>query len=361
MGGVLALLVGSTSLFALTRKETPPAAPTPIYELAAADVLKVTPQPLTRSLRLSGTLSPVRHAMVKAHSGGIVMEVRAQEGDRVRRGAVLVRMDPRNLQAELDARQAALRKAQADSTLAAKNRDNSVILLKEKLISQNAFDQTVATHESAIASQEGAMAQLRLAQLALDETEIRADFDGIVAARDAQVGERAAAGALLLSLVDLSQMQLEALVPVADIPAVRVGVAARFHVDGFGERQFAGRVERISPQTEQGTRSLTVYVSVDNADSTLKGGMFADGQLVLAQTAPVLAVPSSAIHKDQEGAYVLSVKEGSVVRLPVVTGAEYGDSGMTVVDEGVAEATHVIVAPATTLKPGARAKLAANS
>jgi len=329
------------------------------YELAPSDVVVIEPKPLTRTLRLSGSLTPLRHAVIKSHSVGTLIEMRVNEGDRVREGALIARIDPRNLQAELDARVAALHKAQADLALAAKNRDNSIVLLNQRLISQNAFDQNEAAYAASLANEQAAAAQLRLAQIALDDTEIRAEFSGVVAARHVQAGERVMPDTPLVTVVDLSTMQLEALVPVADVPSVQVGQAARFTVDGFGERQFTGTVERINPQAQSGTRSLAVYLTVANADSSLKGGMFAEGDLLLQRTSPVIAVPSVAVHNDEEGSYVLSLKEGVVARTPVKLGANFAESQLTVIDNGLEDAMQIIVAPASTLKPGARAKLAA--
>jgi RND family efflux transporter MFP subunit len=286
--GVAGILAVSGSLFAISRSPESKTNESIVYELAPADVLTVRSQPLTRTLRLSGSLTPLRHAIIKSRSSGTLVDLSVKEGDRVRAGSLLARIDPRNLQAELDARTAALRKSQADLVLATKNRDNSVVLLKQKLISQNAFDQTEATYMASIANEDAAQAQVRMSQIALADTEIRADFDGVVATRSVQIGERVLPDSPLLSIVDLSKMQLEALVPVADVPAINVGQAARFTVDGFGDREFTGKVERISPQAQPGTRSLTIYVTVANTDGTLKGGMFADGALLIEQTQPPL-------------------------------------------------------------------------
>jgi membrane fusion protein, multidrug efflux system len=356
-GAVLGLVAVSGTLFAITREAPVKDKTAIVYELASSDVITVHSQALTRTLRLSGSLTPLRHAVVKSRSMGVVLELRVDEGDRVRTGALLARIDPRNLQAELDARSAAQRKAQADLVLATKNRDNSVVLLKQKLISQNAFDQTEAAFAVATANEEAAQAQLRLAQIALEDTEIRADFDGVVAARQVQVGERVMPDTPLLTLVDLRKMQLEALVPVADVPTIKVGQAARFTVDGFAQREFTGQVERINPQTEQGTRSLTVYITVVNSDGVLKGGMFADGQLMLEQTQPVLALPSAAIRADAQGAYVLSLHDGVVARTAINAGAVFAASGNTVVEQGISEGMQVIVAPTTALKAGTKAKV----
>ncbi len=355
IAGVLAF----GSLFALTRDKKPKSTVTTVYELAPADVLTVQERPLTRTLRLTGSLTPLRHGVVKAHSDGALLEMHVREGDRVRKNQLLCRIDPRNLIAELDARTAALHKAEADLSLASKNRDNSVVLLDRKLISQNAFDQTQSAYDVAAANTEAAAAQVRLAENALHDTEIRADFDGVVATRYVQVGERVMPDTPLLALVDLSTMELEALVPVADVPTIKPGQEARFTVDGFGAREFTGQVERINPQTQQGTRSLTVYVSVNNADGALKGGMFADGELVLQQTAPLLAVPKSAIHRDANESYVLLLQNGEIVKRAVIVGDEFASTNMSEIREGLAAASRVIVTPIAELKPGVRAKLIA--
>ena len=362
--GFAALAVATGGVYAVAGGSSPQAATQSNsddnsieYELAPSDVLVVQPQPLTRTLRLSGSLAPLRHAVVKSHSVGTLIDIRVDEGDRVRAGALIARIDPRTLQAELDARKAALHKAQADLVLAAKNRDNSIVLLERKLISQNAFDQTEAAYAANVANEQAAQAQVRLAQIALADTEIRADFGGVVAARHVQSGERVMPDTPLVTVVDLSTMQLEALVPVADVPSIEVGQAARFTVDGFGVREFTGRVERINPQTQTGTRSLAVYVTVPNSDSALKGGMFAEGDLVLQRTAPLIAVPSVAVRGDEQGSYVLALKDGVIARTPITPGASYPDSQLTVIEAGLEQAIEVIVAPATTLKPGARAKV----
>jgi membrane fusion protein, multidrug efflux system len=364
VGAVVVLALVAGTLLALSRNPAPKSGPNAgkpamVYELASVDVLKVEPRTLTRSLRLSGTLSPVRHAVIKAHSVGTVLAIHVQEGERVRRGQVLAKIDPRNLEAELDSRTAALNKTRADLILATKNRDNSVALLDRKLISQNAFDQTVAAFEASVANEQAAAAQLRMAQIALQDTEIRADFDGVVAARKVQVGERVLPDAQLLTVVDLSRMQLEALVPVADVPSIRVGMPVRFKVDGFDVRQFDGRLERISPQTEQGSRSLLVYVSVTNTDGALKGGMFADGDLALQQTAEVLAVPPEAIHNDANGDFVLVVNNGAIARQDIARGTAFPAAGLVAVDRGLNAHAHVVVAQATSLKPGVQVKLPA--
>ncbi|HYM33759.1 MAG TPA: efflux RND transporter periplasmic adaptor subunit [Steroidobacteraceae bacterium] len=354
---VVGVIAVTGSIYALTRDGASKTDAPIVYELAPTDVQTLKAQPLTRTLRVSGSLTPLRHAVVKSHSAGTVLEIRVHEGDRVRSGQLLARIDPRNLKAELDSRIAALRKAEADLSLATKNRDNSVTLLKQKLISQNAFDQTEATYEASIANKDAAEAQVRMAEIALSDTEIRAEFDGVVATRTAQVGERVMPDSPLLSLVDLVTMELEALVPMADVPEIKPGQVSRFKVDGFGAREFTGHVERINPQAQPGTRSLTVYLSVANPDGALKGGMFAEGDLVIHQTTPVFALPNNAIRREADKSYVLVVKNGTIARLDVAVGERFEDMGLNVIREGLSDNMQIIVAPITSLKPGVSVKL----
>src|SRR5262249_46937886 len=152
-------------------------------------------------------------------------------------------------------------------------------LLRQKFISQNAFDTTQSVYDAADANMRSAEAQLRLAQKAINDAEIRAPFAGIIAKKIVNPGEKVAMDSPLFGLVDLGKMEIEAPAPASEVPSVRVGHAATFRVDGFGDRTFDGKVERINPMTEAGSRSITLYISVANRDGALRGGMFAKGQI----------------------------------------------------------------------------------
>ena len=188
------------------------------------------------------------------------------------------------------AKLAAVEKARADLDLAKLNRDKNRTLLEQKYISQNTYEATESAYAASVASFKLAEAQARLAKISLDDAVIRAPFAGTIATRLVQPGEKVSPDSAIVTLVDLRQMVLEAAVPAAEIPSVRVGQTARFTVGGFGEREFTGEVQRINPVTSEGSRAITIYIAVPNADRALKGGMFAQGQLTLDSTQPVLAV-----------------------------------------------------------------------
>ena len=160
-------------------------------------------------------------------------------------------------------------------------------LLKEKFISQNAFDNSESSFNVAQGNVKSAEAQVQLARNALRDAVATSPLAGIVAKRHVQPGEKVAFDSPLVTVVDLKDLELQALVPAVDVPELAIGMPVELAVDGFGERRFTGRVERINPSTEPGTRAILVYVGMPNPDGALRGGMFATGRIALAASAPV--------------------------------------------------------------------------
>jgi len=325
---------------------------TPPLELAGVDVEVLQPRSLTRSLQLSGSIAPLMQVNVKAKGGGEVREISVLEGQDVAAGSVIARIDARNQQAQFDREMAAVEKARADLNLARLTRDKNKALLEQRYISQNTFESAESTYAGSLASLKLAEAQLRVAQIALQDVVIRAPINGTVAKRAVQPGEKVSPDAPIVTLVDLRQMQLEAAVPAADIPAVQVGQKARFTVSGFGERQFEGTVQRINPMTAENSRAIMVYIAVSNLDRALKGGMFAQGQLSLGIGAQVLAVPRTAVRAETGVAVVYTLEGGKIARQEVTTGAISGDTDYVEIRSGLQAGQRVIVADIGDRKPG---------
>lgn len=347
--GVIALLVliaGVVAWFVLREPATPattPAAAVAPLELATVDVAAVELRVLSRALPLSGSIAPVVQATLKAKVSGEVEQLARREGQDVAQGDVIARLDTRNLQAQYDREQAAVEKARADLQLAQLNRDKNRTLLEQRFISQNTFESTESAYAGSVASLKLAQAQARLAEINLDDAVIRAPFTGTIAQRLVQPGEKVSADSPVVTLVDLRQMLLEAAVPAAEIPSVRVGQTVRFTVGGFGARQFEGEVQRINPMTAEGSRAITLYVAVPNADRALKGGMFAQGELLLQSTQPVLAVPRSAVRLESGVPVVYTLADGRIGRKQVSVGAEVEGNDFVEVRDGLAAGERVIV------------------
>lgn len=360
---VLAIAGGA---YTVLRPQPAPAAAVPqatakpvVYELAATDVAAIAARPLAVQLPLSGSLMPVSQATVKSKVSGVVEESALREGMTVAAGQVLARIDQADLRARMTQQQAMLDEAQARLAMAQKNENNSRALLAQKYISQTAYDTNANAVDLARASVKAASAQVELARIALADSTIRAPMTGIVSKRHVQAGEKVAPDMPVYTIVSLAELTLEAQVPTSDIPRVKTGQEVTFRVDGFAGRTFAGKVARINPTTEAGSRAMLVYITVPNDDGALRGGMFAKGSIVTQRTAALPQVPVAALHEENGRNVVYKVAGGKVVAQPVTLGLRNEDEGLAAVTEGLAHGEHVIVSKLEGVKPGASVRLPA--
>jgi len=358
-GGGWTVLRGKSAPAAAPAPETAAAAPKKdVFELSTGDIAAVDARSLAVSLPLSGSLAPLSSATIKSKVSGVVEATTLQEGMAVQAGQVLARIDQADLRARLQQQQAMLDEAQAKLTMASKNESNSQALLKQKYISQNAFDATQNTVELARANVKSALAMVELARIALNDGVIKAPIDGVISKRHVQAGEKLALDMPVYSIVNLSQLILEAQVPASEIPRVKVGQDVRFRVDGFAQRDFHGQVARINPATEAGSRAMLVYIAVRNEDSALRAGMFAKGNIVTDRSAVAPIVPLAAIRTDKQGQQIVyKVEQGKLVAQPITIGLRNEEEGYAEVSEGLAQGAHVIVSRLDSLKPGAAVKL----
>ncbi len=330
-----------------------------VYELAAADVAAVEARELRVDLPLSGSLTPLTQATVKSKVSGVVLDTSVQEGVSVAAGQVIARLDAADQRARVAQQQAALDEASARLTMAKKNNANSQALLKQNYISQNSYDTTQNSVELAQASVNAMRAQRELARIALADTVIRAPLTGVVSKRHVQAGEKVAPDMSVFTIVNLRQLTLEAQVPASEVPRVKVGQQVRFKVDGFPQRQFDGKVARISPTAEAGSRSMLVYISVDNSDAALRGGMFAKGNITTERSSVTPVVPLAAVRDDKGQKVVYTIEANKVVSHPVTLGMRNEDEGVAQVTSGLAQGASVIVARLEGVKPGSKVRIGA--
>ena len=339
------------------QKEEKKAEAEPVLEFTPDDVARVEVRELVRSVPFSGSLMPLVQTTVKSRVPGDMNRVHVREGQSVTEGELLAEIDTADLQARVDAQAAALEEAKAKLSIAQKNRANNLQLLRQKFISQNAYDTADSIYEAAAASQKSAEAQLRLAEKALADAAVHAPFAGIVAKKMANAGEKVGVDSPLFTIVDLSRMEIEAPAPASEIPSIRAGQSATFRVDGFGDRAFEGRVERINPTADAGSRAITLYISVANRDGALKGGMFAKGSIVLDRTSASAVIPATAVREEAGQTYVYTIEGGRIAKRAVKIGATEPQQGLVEVKSGLDNGMHVVSARVTGLKPGSPAVL----
>jgi RND family efflux transporter MFP subunit len=360
-----AVVIAGTARWASQRKPAANVAQTTAVanqiELSASDVVPATQMDMVLGLPVSGTLKASQSAMVKARVAGELMDLVVREGDEVKAGQVIARIDPTEYQAR--ERQA---KQQADAALAQveiaqKQFDNNKALVDQGFISQTALQNSSASLNGAKATHMAAMAALDVARKALDDASIRSPISGQIAQRLAQPGERMALDARIVEVVNLSQLELEAALPSADASLVRSGMKAQLKIEGMDEPVTA-KVLRISPAAQAGSRSVLVYLGVVGQDG-LRQGLFAEGTLG-TRTVKALAVPLSSVRTDKPQPYVQVIETDQVRHVTVQTGtrSEKTTQNITltwVEVQGLAEGAQVLTASAGAVREGTQVKFTA--
>jgi RND family efflux transporter MFP subunit len=357
---IVALIIGGTAGAVAMRaakknSDGPDAKAATTLEFGARELAAVEAKSLPRWLPVSGTMQPVNQATVKAKVSGDVREITVREGDTVQAGQMLVRVDTADLDARVLERQGQLQSAKAQLALAEKTNAMNQKLLKQNFISQNASDNAESSLEVSKGNVLAAQAQLRVAQNALRDSVATAPLSGIVAKRHVQPGEKVAFDSPLVTVVDLKAMELQALVPSGDIPELKPGMTVDLAVDGFTDRKFTGRIERINPSTEAGTRAILVFVGIPNAELALRGGMFATGRIALAAGAPVPTLPSTAVRTEAGQSYVWTIQDGKLAKRTVLIGRRDDDAGRVELKTALPANVPVLAAKFDNLKEGAPA------
>jgi membrane fusion protein (multidrug efflux system) len=362
---VIVLIVAAVGFNASRKRSqsvqaTAPAATAPApLEFLASDVTTVEARDLRQMLRLSGSLRAVNQAAVKAKVAGEVREVLVREGEAVKAGQVLIKMDASEYQARLEQARGSLMAARGQLDIAAKARDNNKALLEKGFISRNAFDNAASQFTIARANVESARGALDVAQKMLNDTVIRAPISGLISSRTVQPGEKVSADNRLLDVVDLNKLELEAAVPASDIMSVALGQDVQVTIEGLQE-PLSGKVVRINPSTQSGSRSIPVYIQVDNPQGTLRAGLFGEVQLTLAKKSGVLTVPQSAVQGERTNPFVYAIEDDRVVRKPVTLGltGEDGRGGAVEVIDGLSSGTQVVRNNLGNLRPGTSVRFA---
>lgn len=337
---------------ASTVDKVPPDAAKLALELLPQDTWLVASGAIRQSISLTGTLQPLNRIEVKSPLPGQVVLVNAREGDRVHKGQVLATLDDSDLQARLRDRLAALDGGQAQFALAAKTRANNEALLKQNFISQAAFDNSLSGYRTAEAGVKSLQAQVEQARKALGDTVIRSPMDGVVAERIAQPGLSVPVNGMLMTVQNLTEMELEVLVPTSQIPMVRFGQTATFGIEGFGERRFTGKVERISPSAAAGSRSISVFLRVANPDQQLRGGMFAQGAIVTDATEQVVVLPQAAVRQRDGASYVLRIEGDRLQQRVVELGSRDSNTGLVQISSGLVAGDRVVTSSGANLTSG---------
>lgn len=354
-------VVGLVAFAVIARRpDAPPKEPRahPI-EFTASEVTTLQTAVLGQTLPITGSFEAVNKAILRAKVAAEVRAVPVREGDHVAVGQFVAQMDTTDLEARLLQQQGALDAAKANAAQSQRNLVTNKELLAKGFISQNAFDAIESTHQANIAQVQAAEGGVALARNALRDARMAAPFAGTIAKRHVQTGDKVTLDAPVVTIVDLRKLELQALVPAVEVPRLRLGAIAKLHVDGFDGKTFDGRVERIAPSTEPGTRAVLVVISVDNPDERLKSGMFASGEVDVDRTAPVASLPTDAVQSANGMNYVWTIVDGKLARRTVRIGRHDDLARRVEIVEGLTAREPVLAARFDNLHEGTLAQIKA--
>lgn len=332
----------------------------PVYELPPQDVATVEALELAQSVGVSGSLRALQTAAIKARVAGEVQGIGKREGDAVKEGEVVARIDSTEAQARVRQAEQQAKSALAQVAIARRAQDNNQSLVQQGFISATALETSTNNLAAAEANHQAAVAALDIARKALGDTTLRAPLSGQVSARLVQNGERVGVDARILEVVDLSGFELEAALAPADAARVAVGQKARLKIEGL-DKPVDATVARINPSVQAGSRSVLVYLRLPAA-AGMRQGLFAQGEIVTGQI-QALAVPLSAVRNDKPQPYIQVIQSGRIAHVPVPLGrqGQHGGEAMLVVD-GVTAApagTQLLRVQAGLIREGTEVKLAA--
>ena len=316
-GGLMRTLAARKDQQAALAQATAQKAQT-VVELATTDIVKAETRELSQGLPISGSLKAVNSAVVKARVAGELQDLRVREGDAVKAGQVIARVDPTETRARLKQAQEQADSAKAQIDIAQRQWNNNKALVDQGFISKTALDTSWNSFVSAEANHKAALAAVDMARKLMDDTVLTAPISGIVSQRLAQQGERVAIDGRVVEIVDLGRLELEAALSAADSMGVRVGQDATLQIEG-SMKPVAAKVVRINPSAQAGSRSVLAYLAVAEP-AGLRQGLFAQGVVAIGR-ASALAVPLAAVRTDKPAPYVQLVEGNKVAHKPVEPGA----------------------------------------
>ena len=325
-------------------------------QIGQENVVRVERGTIVVGPMISGELRAEREATVRAEIGGSLLQVTVEEGQPVRRGALLGRIDARALGDARQSAQSAVRSAESALDLARREAARTEELVKAGAIAARELDLSRTQVSNAEAQLADARARLASATTQLGDAVLRAPINGIVSNRAVNTGDVVSPGTELFTIIDPSSMRLEASVPSDDLSVLRTGAVVQFNVRGYAE-PFEGRIERIAPQADPATRQVPIFVAIPNAGGRLLAGLFAEGRVV-SESAAGLIVPNNAVNTTGATPWVLRVSNGRTERVTVGLGLRDPRRERIQIVSGVTEGDILLRGAAQGITPGTAVQVA---
>lgn len=328
-------------------------------EFVAREVVQPAMARMPGQVEFSGPLVAPQTAMLRAKASGTLLTLSVSEGMRVQAGQAIGRIELADLSSRVNERNANLESARATLTQAERTHASNERLAQQQFISNIALDNSRAALDTARANLNAAQASLDTTRVGLRDATLLAPISGIVAKRHVLPGEKVAIEQQVLTIVDLAKLELAGLVGTHEVGRIQAGMPVQVQVEGV-EQPVPGRIARIAPAAEPGTRSIGVTIELANPKETLRAGQYAMARATLADNNERLTLPDSAVGSTSGQDHVWLIENGVLARRAVTIGRRDAREGRVEVLQGVSPASQVLAARFDNLREGTKALIVAS-
>ena len=320
--------------------------------ISPEDVLTVSSNAMATGPSITGSIEPERRADLRAEVSAVVLAVLKENGDPVKRGDLLVRLDQTSIRDSLTAADASARAADQAFEQAERQYQRMATLKQTGVVSTQQLEDVEIRRNSAQSDRAAAHTRVVTARQQLERTEVRAPFNGIVSDRKVSAGDTAAVGKELLKVIDPSSLRFEGLVSADSVGQLKAGQHVWFKIHGYSTNEFTGVITRVNPAANITTRQVEVLVAFDDASKQPNvAGLYAEGH-VETQTSATLSLPGASIVREGDNAFAWRVNGEKLSKVALTLGDRDARTGAFALRGGLVEGDKVLRFPNATLKDG---------
>jgi len=319
--------------------------------IAPEDFITVQANAVASGPVVTGSIQPERKADLRAEVSAVVLQVLKENGDVVRRGDVLARLDQTAILDNLRSAEDNARNAAQSLDQAERNLQRLITLRASGMTSLQALDDAVVRRNGAKSELSASNARAVLARQQLERTIVRAPFDGVVSDRKVSAGDTASIGKELFKVIDPNSMRFAGRVSADKISVVTVGQAVSFRINGYAGQEFRGKMTRVEPSANDVTRQVEVLVSFNDAKQPRVSGLYAEGTIEAANV-KALTLPESVLVRAGDKSSVWRVKANALNQVDLALGARDPRTGDIEVRGGLKEGDTILRNPSSSFKEG---------
>lgn len=356
-GGVAVLVIAGAAVAVVATRPAKPEKFDPasvVLEFTSSEVVQPVRMVLADHVEFSGALVAPGTAVVRAKAAGTLLALSVAEGSRVSAGQTIGQIDAAELNSRLAERAAAVESARAQLVQAERQHQANIGLAAQKFISDTGLESSKAALEAARAQLQSAQAQQATGRLGLRDTTLLAPIRGLVSKRHVLPGEKLSIEQPVVTIIDLSRLELAGVVGTHEVSRLAPGMPVDVRIEGVAE-PVSGRIARIAPAAEPGTRSIGVTIELPNPREALRAGQYALARVVLSDAAERLTLPLDAVGSSSGQDHVWVIENGALMRRAVTTGRRDPARGRVEVLSGLPPEATVLAASFDNLREGAKA------